>query len=408
MSRRAIFGEKRKSSFALIDSSGSHDVVSEDKPRSSFHESDYHTPRQKLRGTLEQSKSRKYINIALLLVTFFVTSAIFAATLAVRLTGYRSSLPFVFTLGDTRLFQFNDIFCDQATLILNTGNTKASMFLLDEKPPQAISHFEFHAALTVGSSESNEYGVYDYSDDSKDSSSEYVVWRFYLYAGSVVELEACVTLGNGLQYIIVEGDSTFSRWKHDPENEQYYLYSYSIPGCASGLAPLTSFPFTNDENNNLYFFILYSANGQPSVDLTMVVNRMEYSVTSYTSLSNCTAEGKSNSFCTIDITYGNYTYTLIEVPLDSGSASLTYGDLINVEWVCNPRDWIYLIIFFVPFVVIMFIVGMVYIYCYCRASPKEKTDDREGLVTHYQTATLGPSLYSAYQPFSADPKTRTL
>ena len=402
MSRRAIFGEKRRSAFAIIDS---HESVSKDKPRSSFHESDYHIPR----NNRKSSRLRKYINIAFLLVTFLVASTLLATTLAVRLTGYRSSLSFVFTLGDTYLFKIHDIFCDQATLVLNTGNVNSSVYLLSEKPPQTKSHFEISTGLAIGGPESSNNGAYDYGNHLEDPGSEYVAWRFYLYAGSVVEVDACVTLGTGVQYLIIEGDNNFEKWKVDPGNQQYYLYSYQIPGCASGLAPFDSFPFTNDKNGNLYYFVFCSMSGQQSVDLRMVVNRLEYTVAQYTNLTNCTAEGKSNSFCKIDIAYGNYAYAMIEVSLESTSGSLTYGDPVLLEWVCDARDWIYAIIFFIPFLFIMFIVGIAYTYCYCKALPRKNTSrDRESLVSHYQTATLGPSLYSTYQPLPADPKTRTL
>ena len=400
MSRRAIFGEKRRSAFTLIDS---QEAVSQDQPRDSFHESDYHIPKQ----SGHPSRLRKYVNIAFLLVTLFVTSVILATTLSVRLTSYRSSLSFSFTLGDTYLFRIHDIFCNQATLVLNTANVNSSMYLLSEKPPQTKSHFEIKANLAVGGTESNHYGAYEYTNDLGASGSAYVAWRFYLYAGSAVELDACLISGNSVHYIIIEGDSNFDKWKLDPSNQQYYLYDDEISGCGSGLSPLDLFPFTNDKNSNTYYFIFYSESGQSSIDFVLTMNRLEYSVAQYTNLTNCTAEGKSNSFCKVDVAYGNYAYTMIEVSLESSSDSLTYGDPVSVEWVCDPRDWIYVIIFFVPLITIMSFVGVAYVYCYCKALPpkKSKNDDRESLVGHYQTATLGPSLYSTYQPMPPDPKT---
>ena len=92
-----------------------------------------------------------------------------------------------------------------------------------------------------------------------------------------------------------------------------------------------------------FYFVFYASEGQPKVNMSLYLNRTEYSVDDAN--PSCTAE--HNKPCCIGIPLHQYQYAVI-ITNNTSTDDIKYGDEINLIWKCISRDWIYVIMFFIP------------------------------------------------------------
>lgn len=313
-------------------------ILSESKEHT-FRESDYHTPRngKRKRAILERNST------ACLCMIFSIVAVIIimlSVALGLRFTGTRDVLSYTVTLGDTQLITFNSFFCQG--VYLESNMRSADMYVTGKYPPLSGRSDIFLSAsfqITDYTEYVDYYGWYDFGEIYYNKEIDYVTWNFRLYKGSVIELTACLTSqGNGdAKFFLVKGRRKYSLWKDNPN--KYSEGHYTINPCF-GL--IDKFMYEVNDSDEFYF-VFYASEGQPKVNISLYLNRTEYSVDDAN--PSCTAE--HNKPCCIDIPLHQYQYAVI-ITNNTSTDDIKYGDEINLIWKCISRDWIYVIMFFIP------------------------------------------------------------
>lgn len=315
-------------SRSLLDSvkSGSEQV---------FHESDYHTPRRK-RAILSRNSSALACLIGAI---FVVTLILLITTVAVRFESNNNEITFKVTLGDSQLISINSYFCEDVEMITVTEDAPVTMYLLKEQPPlDSVSNVIIPANFTINNFKEyiEEYGWYDYEDYTYTININYVTWSFQLYNGSNVTLKACTDDGNDASFIFIQSKNNYYNFM---EYEALNGKRYEINSCPQDQLLLHE---QITENDRYYFIFQATTNKNPVVNLTLSLNRTEYTVND--NGINCTSPT-----CTLPVPLGEYKYVLLQTQ-DTLSTSLQYGSRIQFIWNCIPRQWIYIVIFFIPLI----------------------------------------------------------
>ena len=320
-----------------------------------FHESDYHTPRTGRRLRLLERKSAACMCTSC--AVFFVLVVVLAVTVSLKFTGNRGSFDYQETLGDTRLIPFNPSYCQ--AIHLESRDTDANMYLLDDKPPlNGWSNITFDTSFVIKEYTEYEdnYGWYDYGDDDDYIVDiDYVTWNFHLNRGSEIYIDACHegTQDDSATIVIIDGKSSYANWQQEIEN----LIGYQIPQCSTGnVLKVNRIVGTSNE----YYFVFYSpTDSSPQVNASINLFRTEYTVNNNNNIPSCSIAMPTNS-CQIKVPLGGQKYALIQIG-DTESSKVKYGDKASLTWVCVSRSWVYLLIFAVP--VLFFTLLFVSMYC---------------------------------------------
>lgn len=338
-----------------------------EKSANGFRESDYYAV-----GLSEERYKRKELNTTacccLLCCMFTVIITLLIVTLSIRYTGPQASLYYNVSLGSSQLIKFEDFFCDRVTMTANSETTElngVSMYLLNEEPPlDRMITLTISGDFQVKNYDEDLYGWYDYGY-IYDYVVNYVTWQFYLYQGSVIQLQACVESGEGT-LIIIQGNNNYRFWRYDPYDTNDY--SVQLEACATtgsgGGIDFSAIEYSISVEDE-YFIAFFATSGDPSINLQyLTVQRVEYSVAGYTNLPNCSISQSQTPSCSLDISLNSYKYALIET-LPESTTSLSMIIIANLMWECNARNWSYVLMFFVPSLMFTVLFGACYCVFYC-------------------------------------------
>lgn len=323
-----------------------------------FHESDYHTPRGK-NVLLKRNSSACLCLVISVVLLFFL---FFGITLGVRLSGTHNFVTLSVTLGDTQLIVFNNHFCQGATLTVDTDEAKANMILLKDKPllsGKSNIVIEANFQITDYVEYEDIYGWYDYDEYSEVIN--YVTWSFHLYQGSTIQVDACLPYGGQAVFYLVQGKSNYNGWK---TNRQGYNEMADISSCNGVSNYDMMYDIVEDDK---YYLVFMAIQGEPFINITLNLNRTEYAVENLASQHYCNAT--SQSPCTLDIPLNSYHYALLST-MDTTTTHLAYGSKITLVWKCNARQWIYVIMFFLPMIFLSAL--FISMYCICVWFTKHK------------------------------------
>ena len=303
-----------------------------------FHESDYHTPRKK-NVLLKRNSSACLCLVISVIILFFL---FFGITLGIRLSGTHNFVTTSVTLGDTQLITFNNHFCEGATLAVDTNEAKANMILLKDKPllsGESNIVIEANFRITDYIEYEDIYGWYDYDEYSEVIN--YVTWSFHLYQGSSIQVDACLSHGGEAMFYLVQGKSNYNGWK---TNRQGYRDMASISLCNL----VSNYDMTYDiVEDDKYYLVFMAIQDEPFINITLTLNRTEYAVENLASQHYCNATSQSS--CTLAIPLNSYHYALLST-IDKTTKHLVYGSKITLVWKCKARQWIYVILFFLPMI----------------------------------------------------------
>ena len=214
-------------------------------------------------------------------------------------------VPVFFSPGDTRIVSFDSSSCDEVTLVVNSRRTEATLYLITDTPPLTDQN-----NFTISSSLSLTDNIYNY-------------WNYYLYPGSNFSTTVRTRLGSDKgTFYLFKGRNNFQQWIKNPLRNEA-ITTFSITCFSRPFSRQLSF-LVQDEDE--YYLVYYNNRGQCSrsssdvlrLDVTISVNRFQYSTSNLTTDASCSAiEGQCS----------------LNVPSDSNYRALIATDIPD-----NP-DW---------------------------------------------------------------------
>lgn len=383
MCTRNALLEEKSGNTQIFDSDG--EVVSR-----SFHESDYHDSRAK-KSRSRISKLRLYC----LCCTCSVLVAVLALTVTIlaRVRPITSSLTIASSLVDTQILHIKDFYCKEVTIavIADVHTLRVNMYLLNEVPGFTKFDYEIDDQLVIGSVSEVHSEIAWF-----DSALKYVTWKLHLNPGSNVGMIGCVSSGSGeASYLVIQGEVAYNYWKFDPSgyDQTSFLLSHELHYCTSSFD--FAIPFSSEESDQ-YFFVFVATKGQPMLDLKFQVSSMEYSLQAYSGLPNCTAN--TTDSCSLKTPPLKYHHVLFEIPMPISNAnqSVPYGQPVELDWTCDPREWAYLMLFGLLFVIGECIMCVSCCCCLCCSlcCCSGKNAEQQPLVTpptSHAVVKIGPS-----------------
>ena len=274
---------------------------------------------------------------------FAVVVVLVIVAISVRYTGDEnasSSVPY-YAPGDTMLLSYSSSFCESLTLT-DASAVRATLYVLNKKPP--LSGFN----------------SFDVSINQTINRDEYSHWMYYLYPGSNLTLDACV-VSQSLTFYVVRGQSNFEDWEDYPRSG-YSEESVVISTlCKDG--KLNRRFYFNKRADNYYFPFDNFGTVSSTLAGALHFERPEYNITDErTIVKRCEAGGTLSSSCSIDIPLSSSYYVLLVVdPPQDGDWSKN----INIDWSCNPRVWLYVVVVLTPLLFSVLCIVVIAIACWC-------------------------------------------
>ena len=163
--------------------------------------------------------------------------------------------------------------------------------------------------------------------------------------------------------------------------------------CGSGQTHV--YTYTVDKEAE-YYVVYYATSGAPQINLGVNINRTEYSLKDLFGMPNCTFFSDGN--CSAE-SQSSSRYVLFQSTQWPADPNITGVFTFFLDWACYRRDYVYLMIFFLPLIILVLLLfGCFGIYLRrLRSSYSELHEDH----THIHSLPLYervPPPYSAEQP----------
>ena len=283
---------------------------------------------------LPRRENRRYLHCCCGCCTFAIIAAVTVASLIIafsvhppdkKLTSY-DSVP-----GDTHLFSsFSSTYCKGLTI---SGDTGAVLYLLDQKP--SLSGSNSLVANTPGVVEA---GTYRYL-------------KLYLYTGSSLNMTYCDRVTTTpVTFFLIKGSENWDCWKDD-KNSSHSEISLDIDNECDIGGKILRFYFNSTD---YYYFVFNNPNPLKDsiIEIVLWLHRTEYVITdNKTIVSSC--EKGIPLDCTAPVPYRPHLIALLSINED------LYANF-NVDLLCKPRVWVYVIIVSIP---LLFLVVIVFSVC---------------------------------------------
>ena len=283
---------------------------------------------------------------------------------------------------DTRLLKVSQTFCTGVEVKNPSRTIPATAYVLSSGPSLTDRH-------TFQISHSNE----------AVTRNSYKYWTFYLHHGSSMNASMCLNNGDVLEYYIIQGSSNFDDWTDG--NDNYIKFENIASSCPTYKS--VSFDFVR--NTDDYFFAFATGRGS-SVTFSFLMNfhRTEFEVVEDDVKQHCSAGGPRSysTRCTLDVPYSDDHYFLITTGNSTSSEGMEDG--ANVEWSCNARVWVYMLIFVMPPIFGLLIFVLIVILCCCR---QHKHNSRYSTLVNNnapETTTTTTTTYETTSTMNAPPK----
>ena len=294
---------------------------------------------------------RRYYNAAsfwcfwIFVVVFFLI--FLSAALSIRYDGdggkggYSSKT--YFAPGDTRTFSYSSRYCQKLKL-MDSSNVSATLYLLRNKPP-LINNDSF----TVNISR------------PKLNPGDYSYWYYYLYPGSNFSMKYCLESSptQPIKFFLIRKQSKFESWEDNPSSKYAVRTTDIQNSCQDGKKSLV-YNFTSSAEE--YYFVFDNPGKSSSVlAASLYFERKLYNVSPDNIVHHCQVDPSfGSSTCTVDVPYNSHYTALIVV---DASQQTDYESNLDIDWSCEPRVWVYVIIVVIPFVFLVFCVSTTLIFC---------------------------------------------
>ncbi|XP_046557573.1 E3 ubiquitin-protein ligase APD2-like [Haliotis rubra] len=198
-----------------------------------------------------------------------------------------------------------------------------------------ITTYSFDEAPQIDSFSSETY-----STDLKTTfRNDYIYWRFYLLRGSQVELRSCSEAD--VWIYVIAGAANWERWSKNMLCHHCFLHKRLLTKThCSGSDVADVFTFMVNRTND-YFIVYRRTSDAAFLRVKLSLDRTLYDVTKATRL--CTND---ESACEYALQYSRTPYIVYHM------GAGPYGKNAGLDTVCEPRIWIYFVIFFMgPFMI---------------------------------------------------------
>ena len=189
---------------------------------------------------------------------------------------------------------------------------------------------------------------------------EFYQWSFILYGGSRYEINSCVSgKGNVAELLVIKGETLFNQWE---AKRQYSGHmKHDLPPCNSTTATEQSLMCDISKEDEYYFVYLNPTRHVSHVQVDMSFTKLEYSLDQADIYCQCSYNKKEYpeyytcSSCNLPLTFKGYVL-LQTIPDSDHHGNIHWEDKIYITWSCDASYKAYLLLFCLPFMVIISIV----------------------------------------------------
>ena len=267
----------------------------------------------------------------------------------VGITTNRSDVPVFFSPGDTRLISYGpSFFCAGITLVDRSNSTDSTVYLVTETPPLTDqNNFTFNSSINLADN------IYNY-------------WNYYLYPNSNFSTAVCTrpNSASGTFYLI-RGRGNFQKWIDDPSTDEAIAF-FSITSITCSVENSRRFSF-QVEFEDEYYFVYYNNRGRNTLpflrlDITISVDRFQYSTSDLESVANCSAPTIGE--CSLTVPYGSNYRALIVTDIPDNP---DWEENVEVSLHCSNRAWAFAVVVLVPIFAVVGCVAAAVLGCVCWA-----------------------------------------
>ena len=229
---------------------------------------------------------------------------------------------------DTALLGYSSRFCDRLS-IQGTGSTEEielTLSLLKNKPATTKEEsISLSKTTTV--------------------TRNYEYWMFHLLPGSRIQVSACSQPGSRAVLFLVKSVRNFNKWEDDGYGhfEKRISIVDICPSSSSSKVAnnILSYPVNYEEQ---YYIIIEDEHSSSTVDLSINITQVLYSVSPDLITANCSVLFNSRDSCSMPISYSsNYSKVLLQLnPRPGVPIDWEANNVVNVK--CHPRAWLYAVI----------------------------------------------------------------
>ena len=188
--------------------------------------------------------------------------------------------------------------------------------------------------------------------------NDYEYWGFYLLEDSTVTVRFCG--GDGVEFYVIIGDNNFNRWTENYQCSHCYDVLLSAPSCLNHMEEYTLQASTTDQ----YYFVFVNNDRfiQPpaSVIVKFNLDRLRYTLTPEDILCD------SSMDCYVPLTMVNPDRIVIDIP-----DTVSFDNAVNV--ICQPRFYMYILLFGVLPVNLAILVTIVILRCAKRKTTRQRS-----------------------------------
>ncbi len=303
-------------------------------------------------------------------------------------SSYGSTGEFKLAPGNSRTFSYSTTFCQSLRIKSAASKPVFSrwLYLLRDEPP-----LNRRDSFTI-----------NYIDPGMSllGKRNNKSFNYYLYPGSNFSMEYCLelTYPQPVNFFLIRKESEFNSWEDNPSSK-YALTTTTINNsCAQGKESF-SYNITSAEE---YYFVFYNPSSicTALLNVSMQFERMLYNITKENVARYCQIIPGWNTTCSVDVPYGSDNTALVNVNAADKQTDF-YGTKVTVDWECDVRVWIYVVIIAPPLVFLVACVITVVIVCctcYCRIKRRRKYRSLTQLSSAAPTLTVDTIAPPPYSP----------
>lgn len=241
--------------------------------------------------------------------------------------------------GDTHVishFMSISTLCDGLTI---SGDTGATLYLLSKKPSLSgpVHNLTARPPTTIAT-----------------GSLYFYYLKYHLYAGSKLNMTYCLdepSSSPAVSFFLIKGSKNWGWWKDDPLHlfSDVYNVSLKIDNPCSGGSKHLQYNFTS--TNDYYFAFISDTDLR--IIASLFLQRTEYDIANISIADSCSIGFVDR--CRVSVPYWSDYTTLLSVhdgPISEAN--------ININWSCDPRDWVFVLIFVI---FLFFVMAACFIIC---------------------------------------------
>ena len=165
-----------------------------------------------------------------------------------------------------------------------------------------------------------------------------------------------------VSFFLIKGDDNWDRWEEDGLASHSKI-SFSINNLCSGGNNTQLYTFTSTD---YYYFAFDNLNSLSlRIKASLLLQRTEYVVTNVSIADSCRIGGSVDR-CTVSVPYQSSYTALLSV--DNGPIA---EENLDIDWSCDPRVWVYVLIVMFPLLFVVAVLVSICILCICYARRRQ-------------------------------------